>query len=134
MILLESLTEDIPQFHAFCLRQAASGHLSEYAQVWPYHSQSERKFPGVASHESLRSIPYQLGRAPSTISREVNRNDGDKKYSATQADQAAWDRARRPKPCRLAGNPTLIQTIADKLQLNWSPEQISGWLKREYPL
>lgn len=88
---------------------------------------------GVASHESLRTIAYRLGRAPSTISREVNRNDGDKQYRAAQADQATWDRARRPKRCKLAGNSTLIQTIADKLQLNWSPEQISGWLKREYP-
>lgn len=88
---------------------------------------------GVACHESFRSIAYRLGRAPSTISREVNRNAGDEHYRATQADQAAWDRARRPKPCKLAGNIQLIQTITDKLQSYWSPEQISGWLKKAYP-
>jgi len=88
---------------------------------------------GVACHESFRSIAYRLGRAPSTISREVNRNAGDEHYRATQADQAAWDRARRPKPCKLAGNTLLIQTITDKLQSYWSPEQISGWLKKAYP-
>lgn len=96
-------------------------------------SEREEISRGVASHESLRSIAYRLGRAPSTISREVKRNDGDQQYRATQADQAAWDRARRPKRCKLSGNSVLIQAIADKLQLNWSPEQISGWLKREYP-
>ncbi len=88
---------------------------------------------GIACHESFRSIAYRLRRAPSTISREVKRNEGDEPYRATQADQAAWDRARRPKPCKLAGNIPLIQTITDKLQSYWSPEQISGWLKRAYP-
>jgi len=88
---------------------------------------------GVACQESFRSIAFRLGRSPSTISREVKRNAGDEHYRATQADQAAWDRARRPKPCKLAGNTPLIQTITDKLQSYWSPEQISGWLKRVYP-
>ena len=96
-------------------------------------SEREEISRGIASHESLRSIAYRLVRAPSTISREVKRNDGDQQYRATQADQAAWDRALRPKRCKLSGNSALIQAIADKLQLNWSPEQISGWLKREYP-
>ncbi len=89
-------------------------------------SEREEISRGVASHESLRSIAYRLVRAPSTISREVKRNDGDQLYRATQADQAAWDRARRPKRCKLANNSTLVETIAVKLQLNWSPEQISG--------
>jgi IS30 family transposase len=75
----------------------------------------------------------QLGRSPSTISREVNRNGGLKHYRATQADQAAWDRAHRPKPCKLVGNSLLRRLIARKLRGNWSPEQIAGWLKREYP-
>lgn len=88
---------------------------------------------GVACQESFRSIAFRLGRSPSTISREVKRNAGDQHYRATHADQAAWDRAQRPKPCKLAGNTPLIQTITDKLQSYWSPEQISGWLKREYP-
>ncbi len=88
---------------------------------------------GIASHLSLRTIAAQLGRAPSTISREVNRNGGLKGYRANQADKAAWARAHRPKPCKLAGNPRLSQIVERKLRLHWSPEQIAGWLKREYP-
>ena len=88
---------------------------------------------GVVSDLSLRAIAAQLGRSPSTISREINRNGGLKYYRASQADQAAWDRAHRPKPCKLAGNPMLRQIVARKLRSNWSPEQIAGWLKREYP-
>jgi len=87
---------------------------------------------GVASHLSLRSIATQLARSPSTISREISRNGGLKGYRASQADQAAWDRAHRPKPCKLASNPVLRQIVARKLRCNWSPEQIGGWLKREY--
>lgn len=88
---------------------------------------------GLAAHLSLRSIASQLGRSPSTISREVNRNGGLNHYRATQAGQAAWDRAHRPKPCKLMANPLLRRIIARKLRRNWSPEQIAGWLKREYP-
>lgn len=96
-------------------------------------SEREEISRGIASHESLRSIAARLGRAPSTISREVKRNNGDQDYPATQADQAAWDRAKRPKRCKLDGNHLLIKAISIKLKLNWSPQQISGWLKREYP-
>ena len=96
-------------------------------------SEREEISRGIASHESLRSIAARLGRAPSTISREVKRNNGDHDYRATQADQAAWDRAKRPKRCKLDGNHLLIKAISIKLKLNWSPQQISGWLKREYP-
>jgi IS30 family transposase len=74
-----------------------------------------------------------LGRAPSTISRELRRNGGRQGYRASCADQAAWDRARRPKRCRLAQNRALARTVADKLQLEWSPRQIAGWLKRRFP-
>ena len=86
----------------------------------------------VAGH-SIRSIATSLGRAPSTISREIKRNGGQECYRASQADQAAWDRARRPKTCKLVENRTLAHIVADKLQLQWSPEQIAGWLKRTYP-
>lgn len=86
----------------------------------------------VAGH-SIRSIASTLGRAPSTISREIGRNGGAGHYRASHADQAAWDRARRPKTCKLALNPTLAKQVADKLQQQWSPEQIAGWLKRTYP-
>lgn len=96
-------------------------------------SEREEISRGIASHRSLRAIAAQLGRSPSTISREVHRNGGLKQYRASQADQAAWDRAHRPKPCKLTGNPMLRRIVARKLRLNWSPEQIAGWLKRAYP-
>jgi IS30 family transposase len=87
----------------------------------------------LASGHSIRSIAYVLKRAPSTISREIQRNGGQSCYRASQADHAAWDRACRPKTCRLAENPMLARIVAAKLQLMWSPEQIAGWLKRTYP-
>lgn len=82
---------------------------------------------------SIRFIAATLGRAPSTISREINRNGGQGCYRASQADQAAWDRACRPKICKLAQNRTAAYIVAGKLQLQWSPEQISGWLKHTFP-
>jgi IS30 family transposase len=86
----------------------------------------------VAGH-SMRSIAAQLGRAPSTISREIKRNGGQECYRASQADQSAWDRGRRPKTGKLAQNRALARIVAGKLQLQWSPEQVAGWLKRTYP-
>ena len=88
---------------------------------------------GVVANRSLRSIAASLGRTPSTVSREINRNGGRRSYRANQADQAAWDRAHRPKTCKLAGNRALAGIVAEKLQLQWSPWQIAGWLKRTYP-
>ena len=86
----------------------------------------------VAGH-SIRSIAAQLGRAPSTISREIKRNGGQECYRASQADQSAWDRGRRPKAGKLAENRALARIVAGKLQLQWSPQQVAGWLKRTYP-
>jgi IS30 family transposase len=86
----------------------------------------------VAGH-TIRSMAVSLGRAPSTISREIRRNGGRRGYRASEADQAAWDRARRPKSCRLVQNRALARIVAEKLQLEWSPEQIAGWLKRRFP-
>ena len=86
----------------------------------------------VAGH-SIRSIATSLGRAPSTVSREIKRNGGQECYRASLADQAAWDRGRRPKTCKLAKNRTLAHLVADRLQMQWSPEQIAGWLRRNYP-
>ena len=88
---------------------------------------------GVVAGQSLRSIAASLGRAPSTVSREVNRNDGRRRYRASKADQAAWDRAHRRKRCKLAQNRALARIVASKLQLEWAPRQIAGWLKRTYP-
>ena len=98
-------------------------------------TQSEREeiSRGLAGYGSLRSIAAQLGRSPSTISREIKRNGGYDDYRATLADQAAWDRARRPKSCKLACHPQLRRIVATKLKSTWSPRQIAGWLKKEYP-
>ena len=88
---------------------------------------------GIASNRSLRSIALRLGRSPSTISRELKRNGGHERYRAHQADQVAWDRAKRPKVCKLAETPALARIVAKKLKRRWAPTQIAGWLKREYP-
>lgn len=87
----------------------------------------------LAVGQSIWHIAMRLERAPSTISREISRNAGCRSYRANQAEQAAWDRARRPKLCKLARSPKLAQLVAEKLQIQWSPEQIAGWLKRTYP-
>lgn len=86
----------------------------------------------VAGH-SIRSIASNLDRAPSTISREINRNGGQRCYRASRADHAAWDRGQRPKTCKLAQNRSLSHIVAGKLQLQWAPQQIAGWLKHTYP-
>ena len=88
---------------------------------------------GIARYESMRLIAETLGRSASTVSREIERNGGYALYRATLADERAWAQARRPKRCQLAGNGRLRLAVARKLQLEWSPEQIAGWLKRAYP-
>ncbi len=88
---------------------------------------------GVAAGQSLRWIAASLDRAPSTISRETKRNGGRRLYRASKADEAAWDRAHRAKTCKLAKNRELAYIVAEKLQLEWSPDQIAGWLKSTYP-
>jgi IS30 family transposase len=88
---------------------------------------------GIAGGDSIRTIADGLGCSPSTSSREINRNGGYDDYRAAMADLAAWHRASRPKPCKLVVNRRLARRVADKLRLLWSPEQISGWLKVEFP-
>jgi IS30 family transposase len=88
---------------------------------------------GIAAGQSMRRIAANLRRSPSTVSREVARHGGRGSYRATEADTRAWERALRPKPCRLASHPELRWRVAEKLALDWSPEQISGWLKRAFP-
>ena len=87
----------------------------------------------MVAGESIRSTAARLGRAPSTISREIKRNGGGEGYRAIQADEAAWERARRPKRCKLIEYRALARIVADKLRMLWSPEQIAGWLKHTYP-
>ncbi|MFP4897633.1 transposase, partial [Paraburkholderia sp. EG304] len=75
----------------------------------------------------------RLLRSPSTICREIKRNSGEKGYRASHADQLAWERAHRPKVCKLARHRVLAHIVANKLQMQWSPQQIAGWLKRAWP-
>ena len=88
---------------------------------------------GAIAGQSMRSIAASLRRSPSTVSREINRNGGWRRYRACKADRAAWDRAHRPKTCKLVENRALARMVAKKLKQFWSPEQIAGWLKRTYP-
>src|SRR6202789_660725 len=88
---------------------------------------------GIASGSSIREIARGLERAASTVSREVARHGGRPVYRASEADQQAWKLAQRPKACLLARRRKLRLIVASKLILNWSPQQISGWLKRRYP-
>ncbi|HEX3352185.1 MAG TPA: IS30 family transposase [Terriglobales bacterium] len=88
---------------------------------------------GVASGSSMRVIAQHLHRACSTVSREVARHGGRAPYRANEADQQAWVLALRPKPCLLSVNSKLREVVASKLMQGWSPQQISGWLKRQYP-
>ena len=87
----------------------------------------------LARGASLRAISRSLRRAPSTISREVLRNNGRTVYRAAAADRRAWRRSRRPKRCRLATRPALRRAVATKLARQWSPQQISGWLRHTFP-
>jgi IS30 family transposase len=88
---------------------------------------------GLVAEQSIRSIARSLGRAPSTVSREIKRNGGDNRYRAAAADKRAWSEALRPKTCKLAMHACLRQAVERKLRHNWAPEQIAGWLRRTYP-
>ena len=108
----------------------ASRHRSKFALTL---SEREEISRGMAAGLSIRQIAGNLGRSPSTVSREIARHGGMRHYRAAQADTKAWDWARRPKLCRLAQWPRLRGIVARKLYLDWSPEQIAGWLKETYP-
>ena len=88
---------------------------------------------GVVAGDSCRLIARRLRRAPSTVSRELTGNGGRQRYRACRAEQAAWGRARRPKPAKLLGWPLLRQVVEAKLVSHWSPQQIAGWLAQTYP-
>ena len=109
---------------------SASRHRSRLALTL---SEREEISRGIAAGMSIRQLAGRLGRSPSTVSREIARHGGMKHYRATEADTLAWGWARRPKLCRWAQNPRLRRRVAGKLYLDWSPEQVSGWLKQTYP-
>lgn len=88
---------------------------------------------GLATGVSFAQIGVRLGRPTSTVSREVGRHGGRRRYRAAVADAETWDRAVRPQVYRLAQHPTLRARVEEKLEADWSPEQIAGWLKRTYP-
>jgi IS30 family transposase len=97
-------------------------------------SEREEISRGLEAQRSIREIARHIGRAPSTVSREISRNASLRwMYRAHRSERRAWDRALRPKPCRLAQDPILARLVAQKLELDWSPQQISGWLARAFP-
>ena len=99
----------------------------------PWHlTEAERETisRGLAMGLSCRRIAAQLGRAPSTVSRELARNGGVRRYRCVHAEKHAWRRARRPKRCKLASNTQLRRFVAAHLEAFWSPQQIAEWLKR----
>jgi IS30 family transposase len=96
-------------------------------------SEREEISRSIVGNLSIRTIASKLNRSPSTISREIKSNEGYKHYRATSADQAAWDRSGRPKLCKLARSRVLRLNVAKKLKEHWSPQQIAGWLRRQYP-
>lgn len=106
-------------------RKRRSNHLSI--------EEREEIRASLSAKMSLRAIAKELNRSPSTISREVNRNRGRRYYKAIDANRRAWRMAKRPKPCALALNLELRALVTERLQLNWSPSQISGWLKVNMP-
>lgn len=132
------------------ITRALSAQGSEFAQVLHRHggiaprarcrsrralslAEREEISRGMTVGQSFRAIARGIGRSPSTVSREIRRNlPREGSYRAHSADQRAWDQALRPKRCRLAQYPQLAHLVAQKLQLNWAPQQISGWLAREY--
>lgn len=108
----------------------ATRHRSERVLTLAEREEISR---GLSAGDSIREIARRLNRAPSTVSRELRRNGGDQRYRAAGADGRAWRCARRPKRCKLATHPWLRRLVATKLSLQWSPEQISGWLRQRFP-
>ncbi len=120
--------------------------LLDPAAVWRVYQPPQRRRPGtltlaereelsrgLAAGESYRAIGRRLGRSASTISREVAKNKGPRRYRAVDApDDRAWRRARRPKRCLLARRPALRKVVSDRLRADWSPQQISGWLTKQH--
>lgn len=107
------------------VRRRADAHLSLLER--------EEVSRGIAAGLSAREIASSVGRSPSTVSREIRRNGGRSTYRAAAAELAAIERGRRPKPTRLASDPALLAVVRAKLELDWSPEQIAVWLRRQYP-
>jgi IS30 family transposase len=123
-----------PSVRAFVLQTGGvQQHRPRRAQRCLSMAEREEISGGVAAGESCRQIAARLGRAPSTVSRELARNGGRHHYRAQAADTAAFRWAQRPKAAKLAAQPRLRAVVEAKLALRWSPEQIAGWLPLAYP-
>src|SRR6516165_4403561 len=125
------LAKNIPLFVVWC--RVTGGLLRPSGGVRFSRSRIEEISRGLASGSSIREIAKCLERAVSTVSREVARHGGRPAYRASQADGEAWQSALRPKRCLLSINLKLCDIVASKLMLDWSPKQISGWLKNQHP-
>ncbi len=135
---LNAIARDLGRYHS-----AVQGALARTGGIRPAPrrrsrlalslAEREEISRGIVAGHSIRTIASQLGRAPSTVSREIGRNGGQRRYRGNKADEAAWQRAHRAKTCKLAANYALAHIVAEKLQLEWSPDQIAGWLKYTYP-
>ncbi|WP_414693680.1 MULTISPECIES: transposase [unclassified Plantibacter] len=122
---------------------AVRGFLARHGGIRPpERHQSDRHLSGlereeisrgIAAGSSNRAIAAVLGRSASTVSREITGNGGRDRYRATSADEAAWTRARRPKPSLLESNFELLAVVRDDLEPDWSPQQIARWLKIAHP-
>jgi IS30 family transposase len=134
MILGERSARVIRPFAVWCRCTVVLFRQSGAARCWHSHClKGEDISRGIASGSSIRKIAQLLERAASTVSREVVRHGGRPEYRGSEADQQAWKSALRPKPCLLAIQEKLQEIVASKLLLEWSPEQICGWLKTQYP-
>ena len=123
-----------PSVRAFVLQTGGvQQHPPRRAQRGLSMAEREEISRGVAAGEPCRQIAAQLGRAPSTVSRELARNGGRDRYRAQAADAAAFRRAQRPKAAKLVTQPQLREVVEAKLALRWSPQQITGWLPLAYP-
>jgi DNA-binding CsgD family transcriptional regulator len=123
-----------PSVRAFVLQTGGvQQHLPRRGLRCLSMAEREEISRGVAAGEPCRQIAARLGRAPSTVSRELTRNGGRGRCRAQAADAAAFRRAQRPKPAKLAVEPRLRVVVEAKLAVRWSPEQIAGWLPLAYP-
>jgi IS30 family transposase len=124
-----------PQYVGLCVRATGGVRPPVRRRSECCLSKAEREeiSRGLARGDSFRVIGAAIGRSHTTVSREVKRNGGCARYRAEHADDAAWKRARRPKPSKLSLNAELRAIVSQKLEHKWSPEQISHWLRRTYP-
>jgi IS30 family transposase len=133
-LIARQLGKRVPSVRAFVLQTGGvQRHPPRRAQRSLSMAEREEISRGVAADEPCRQIAARLGRAPSTVLRELARNGGRHRYRAQAADAAAFCRAQRPKAAKLVAQPRLRAVVEAKLALRWSPQQIAGWLPLAYP-